>query len=108
MKQWYSHLIEIESIIFELDQMKLSNDEKLHLAKLADSSLHNAILDMVLSQLSEFDKRKFIDHVTENDHDKLWKFLNERVDDVEMKITKVANQLKDELKKDLKEAKRYA
>lgn len=107
MKQWYSHLVEIESIIVELDQMNLSSEEKLHLAKLIDSSLHHTILDAVLGQLSDSDKRKFMNHLTENDHDKIWKFLNEKVDGIEIKVKKAADQLKEELSKDLKEAKKY-
>ena len=108
MKQWYSHLVEIESIIIELDQMDLSHEEKLHLAKLVDSSLHHTVLDAVLSELSDSDKRKFVSHLNENDHDKIWKFLNEKVDNVEVKIKKVAEQLKKELAKDLKEAKKLS
>ena len=108
MKQWYSHLVEIESIIIELDQMDLSHEEKLHLAKLVDSSLHHTVLDAVLSELSDSDKRKFVSHLNENDHDKIWKFLNEKVDNVEIKIKKVAEQLKQELAKDLKEAKKLS
>lgn len=106
MKQWYSHLIEIESIIVELDQMGLSEQEKLHLAKLVDSSLHHTILDVVLSQLSDEDKRKFINHINENDHDKIWEFLNEKAEDIEIKIKKAVDDLKKELHKDLKDAKK--
>lgn len=108
MKQWYSHLIEVESIIIELDQMDLSHEEKLHLAKLVDSSLHHTVLDAVLSELSDSDKRKFVSHLNENNHDKIWKFLNEKVDNVEIKIKKVAEQLKKGLAKDLKEAKKLS
>ncbi len=106
MKNWYSHLIETESIMIELDQMNLSSEEKLHLAHLVDSSLHNTILDVVLSQLSEQDKRKFVNHLSENNHEKIWNFLNEKIDGIESKIKKAAEDLKSEMNKDLKEAKK--
>lgn len=106
MKQWYTHLIEIESIIIELDKMELSKEEKLHLAHLINSSLHHVVLDAVLSQLQEQDKAVFIRHLNEDDHDKIWKFLNEKVEGIEDRIKKVADQLIEELKKDLKEAKK--
>lgn len=106
MKQFYSHLVEIESIIIELDKMNLSQEEKLHLAHLVDSSLHHTILNAILSELEDEDKRKFMHHLNEGDHDKIWSLLNEKVSEVEMKIKKAADSLKDELKKDLKEAKR--
>lgn len=103
MKQFYSHLIETESIIVELDKLDLSNDQRIHLATLVDSSLHHVILDAVLSELSEEDRRVFLRHVHENDHDKIWQFLNEKIDNIEDKIKKAAEDLKGELHKDLKE-----
>src|SRR3989344_8025382 len=102
MKQWYSHLVEIELIIIELDKMELSKEEKLHLAHLINSSLHHVVCDAVLSQLQDKDKALFIRHLHEDNHDKIWKFLNEKVDGIEAKIKRAADDLTDELKKDLK------
>lgn len=106
MKYFYTHLIETESIMVELDKMDLSSEEKLHLAQLIDSSLHHTILDAIFSELSEQDKKALVSHLKEDDHKKTWKFLNEKVDGVEEKIKKAAEDLKVELHKDLKEAKR--
>ena|SRR3989304_10301665 len=105
-KLFYSHLIEIESIITELDKLDLSTEQKIHLTNLIDSSLHHTILDAILSELSAEDKRVFLGTFAENDHSKIWKFLNERIDKIEEKIKKAADGLKDELHRDLKEAKR--
>lgn len=105
MRLWYSHLIEIESIIIELDKMELSKMEKLHLAHLVDSSLHQAILDAVLSKLQEQDKRKFMMHLKIGDHSKIWQFLNSKVDNIEEQIKKAAADLKSKLHKDIKEAR---
>ncbi|OGE29351.1 hypothetical protein A2867_03290 [Candidatus Daviesbacteria bacterium RIFCSPHIGHO2_01_FULL_40_11] len=105
MKQFYSHLIEIESIVVELDKMDLTEEQKVHLTGLIDSSLHHTILDAVLSELSPQDKRVFLNHLQDGDHSKIWKFLNEKVDNIEDKIKTTADDLKEELKKDLKEAK---
>ncbi len=106
MKYFYTHLVEVESIIVELDKMNLSEEEKLHLATLVDSSLHHTILDAVLSELSASDKRVFIKHLNEGDRDKIWKFLNDKVDGVEIKIKKAADDLKRQLQQDLRKAKR--
>lgn len=106
MKQWYAHLIEIESIIVELEKLDLSREEKLHLTHLVDSSLHHTILDAVFSQLKEEDKRALISHLKEGNHNKIWKFLNEKVAGVEDKIKKAAEDLKKELHKDLKRARK--
>lgn len=106
MKHFYEHLIEIESITFELDKLDLDEQQKIHLASLVDSSLHHAILDAILSELSDQDKRVFLKHLSENDHLKIWKFLNAKVENIEDKIKSAAKDLKEELHKDIKESKR--
>lgn len=106
MATFYSHLIEIESIIIELDKMDLSKEQKHHLAELIDSSVHHTILDAVLSELSPEDKKIFINYLRENDHGKIWKFLKEKLENIEEKIKNVASGLKKELHEDLKEAKK--
>lgn len=106
MKYFYSHLVEIQSINQSLDELDLSHEERLHLAQLIDSTLHHTILDSILSELSNSDKRVFVQHISQNNHDKIWQFLNEKADGIENKIKKVADELKVELHKDLKEAKK--
>ncbi|OGE37201.1 hypothetical protein A3B45_05275 [Candidatus Daviesbacteria bacterium RIFCSPLOWO2_01_FULL_39_12] len=106
MKYFYSHLIEIESLIIELDKLDLSLEEKSHLSSLVDSSLHHTILDVVLSQLSEKDKKVFLNHLQKNEHDKIWQFLSSKVDKIEEKIINAAEELKKQLHKDIKDAKK--
>lgn len=106
MKHFYSHLIEIESITVELDQMDLSESERIHLASLIDSNLHHSILAAVLSELSDRDKKAFMMHLIDQDNDKIWDLLNERLDKVEDKIKKVAEEIKKELHEDIKESQR--
>ena len=106
MKYFFSHLIEIESIIIELDKLDLSKEQKIHLTSLIDSSLHHTVLDAVLSELSDQDKRVFLNHLQEDNHDKIWKFLNEKIDKVEDKIKAIADDLKVKLHKDLQKAKK--
>lgn len=105
MKYFYAHLIEIESVIAKLDQMSLSPEQKVHLTALIDSSLHHSILDAILSELSEQDKRIFLNHLKEDDRNKIWKFLNEKIDNIEGKIMKTAEDLKVQLHKDLQGSK---
>lgn len=104
-KYFFSHLVEIESLSMELDKLDLTDEQKLHLADLIDSSLHHIILDTILSQLSEEDKRLFLKHVHEDDHDKIWQFLNDKVENIEEKIKKAAEGLVKEMHEDIKKAK---
>lgn len=106
MKHFYSHLIEFEPLVFELDNLNLSKNEKLHLAHLVDSNLHHNVLDAVLSELGENDKRLFLEHLALGDHFKIWEFLKNKVDNIEAKIKKVAEELKEELHKDINISKR--
>lgn len=104
MKYFYQHLIEIESVTIELDKLDLSKEQKTHLADLIDSSLHHTILDAILSEVSESDKKVFLNYLKTEDQEKIWKFLNGKIDNIESKIKKAAEDLKIELHKDLKEA----
>lgn len=104
---FYNHLIEIDSIIIELDKVDLSKEQKQHLSELLDSSLHHTILDAVLSELTEDDKKVFLKHVHDGDNEKIWEFLNGKIDHIEDKIKKAAEDLKVELHRDLKGAKKY-
>ncbi len=106
MKYFYTHLVEVESIIVKLDNMKLSDKERLHLANLFDSTIHHTILDTVLSNLKDSDKRLFVNHMSENNHDKIWKFLKEKIDNIEEKIKISADLIKKEFENDLKEAEK--
>lgn len=105
MRQFYTHLIEMESLIVELDNIGLTDAQKVHLTSLIDSSLHHTILDAILSQLKDGEKIIFLNHLKENDHGKIWQFLNSRIDNIEDKIKKTAKELKDELHEDIKKSR---
>lgn len=91
------------SITVALGDMELTKEERLHLLSLAESNVHHAIIDAVLSELSDNDKRKFIEHLNSDNHDEIWKLLNSKVENVEEKIKKAAEDIKKELHKDIKD-----
>lgn len=104
-KHFYTHLVEIESLTVELDELDLSEKQRIHLAQLIDTSIHHTVLDAIFSELSDKDKIELFKHLIGEDNEKVWQFLNSRVDNVEERIKKVADELRDQLKKDIKEAK---
>lgn len=104
-KHFYHHIVETDSLITELNELDLVEEERKELATLIHSSLHHAVLDAILSELSEEDKRRFLKHLVSDDHEKLWMLLNEKIEGVEEKIKKAAHALKEQLSKDIKEAK---
>lgn len=104
MKYFYSHIIEIDSLLIELDKLDLNQKQKEHLTSLVDSSLHHAILDAIFSKLSDQDKRIFTNHLTVGKDDKIWEFLNNKIEDVEQEIKKAVKGLKDEMHEDISKA----
>lgn len=106
MIKFYSHIITIQSLIVKLDQMGLSEQERLHLAHLLDSTLHHTVLEVVLSELSEQDKVTFVKLHSRNDNEKIMEFLNSKVEKIEDKIKMAAEQLTKELHKDIADANR--
>lgn len=100
-RHFYSHIAETESIIIELNQLELKEEEKRHLISLVESNLYHTILDAILSELSEEDKRVFLEHLSLDDHDKIWGFLNEKIENIEDKIKKASDGLKERLHKDI-------
>jgi len=105
-KHFYSHIVETSSISLALGDMEdLSAEERKHLIGLAEENLHHAILDAVLSELSEEDKQQFLLLVAKGENDKIWKLLLERVENIEEKIKNTAEALKKELHEDIDESK---
>lgn len=103
-KHFYSHLIETSTVSLALGDMELSQEERLELISLAHDNLHHAILDAVLSELSENDKKLFLQHLAIDDHDKIWELLKKKVVNIEEKIKQTADTLKKELHSDIAEA----
>lgn len=105
MNYFYSHLIKIESITVKLEEMGLSENQKIHLSSLLDSTIHHTVLDLILSKLSPEDKEAFLYKLKENPKDKqLLEFLNTRVDNIEEEIKQTVEKLKVELHEDIQEA----
>lgn len=105
-KTFYSHLVNVDSLTLEIHALEMTDEEKANLLHLIDSSLHHMILDVILSELSEEDKRIFLTHLAHDNTDKLWEHLNSKVDNIEEKIKRAATSLKAELYKDIHDTKK--
>lgn len=105
-KHFYSEVIDTSSISLALGEMDLAPEERKHLIDLAHDNLHHAILDVVLSELSDKDKQKFLLLLSQDDQEKIWSLLDERIDNVKDKIKKTAQDLKKELHKDIEDSKK--
>lgn len=105
---FYSHLIKIETVIIELESMDLSLKQKHDLAAVIDSAIHNQVLDLILSKLTQDDKKVFLEKMYLNPHDlTILDFLKEKISGLEEQITREVDILVVELHQDLKQAKHY-
>lgn len=103
-KHFYSHIVETSSISLALGEIELTQEERKHLIELASENLHHAILDAVLSELSDKDKEEFLVLLATEEHDKIWRLLTERIDNIEDKIKQTTKDLEKELHKDIEES----
>lgn len=107
MAIFYTKYIVIEDLITELHGLDLSDKERHHLATLVDSSLHHAILNEILNNLSEEDKREFLHQLNQDpENEKIMDFLKEKVDKIEDKIRHVSEELVKEMHEDIKGARK--
>ncbi len=107
MAYFYSHIVEIETVTSKLDEMNLKDDHKKHLTQLVDSTIHHTVLDIILSRLSDADKKIFLEKLAENPSDKeLLNFVTTKVGGIEGEIKKAVKELKEELHADIKEAQK--
>lgn len=104
-RQFYHQLIELETIHVSLGELDLSPEEKEELLGLVDDHIHHTVLDTMLSELTEDDKKLFLSYVTQERHDDTWKLLKEKVANSEKKIVKAVKSLKRELHEDINKAR---
>lgn len=105
---FYEQVIETSQISLELGNMNLSGEERRELTILVSKNIHAVVLDTVLSELSEEDKKTFLKNLSENNHEKIWQHLKTKIDQVEEKIRKSIEETKKELLEDIEKAKKLS
>lgn len=103
---FYSHIVEIDSIHSSLDELGLEMHEKHQLIIIVESSVHHVVMDTVMSELSDRDKKLFLGHVMSKDHEKVWDLISNKINDAENKIKQAVENLKQKLHTDIKETKK--
>lgn len=106
MNYFYSHLVEIDSVVLALNDLEISAEEKKRLEELAHDQLRDTIMHAILSELAEKDKKIFLSNVRYESHEKIWKHLNQKVEKIQEKIIMAAEDLKHDLHKDIEGIKR--
>lgn len=104
-KYFYSHIVDFEPLSLELEELDLEEHEREELRDLIDSNVYHAILEAIMDELSEEDKKVFLEHISHDNHDKVWSHLRTRVENIEDKIKSAAELMMRELYKDIKDVK---
>lgn len=104
-KHFYSHLIEIDSLYISLHLLDMKKEEREELIVIVESSIHHVVLDTVLSELSDNDKKIFLSHVGAEKHDSIWHLLQAKTKNIENKIFRSVEKLKKDLNKDITKTK---
>lgn len=106
-KHFFSHLVEISTLETEIDGFSLSPPQKEELKGIIHESIYHSVLDAILTELSEDDKKIFLSHLVSEDHEKIWGFVNKKILFIEDKIKVAAEDIKSELHKDIKETSKH-
>jgi len=101
---FYSHLVEIDTISHELEQLNLKKNEHEQLLSIVKVQIHHVAVDTVLSELTEDQKNEFLKHLHAGKHEKTWKHVNKHIKNAEKKIKLAVDKLLVELKGDIKES----
>ena len=104
-KYFYSHLIELDILETQLNTLNLTAEEKKELTELAHQNIHHAVMDAIFLLLKEEDKKRFLELLSEGEHDKVLGHLNNKVEKIEEKIQSAASEVKKELMADIKKLK---
>ncbi|MFI5265187.1 MAG: hypothetical protein ACHQT7_00395 [Candidatus Levyibacteriota bacterium] len=107
-RQFYSHLVTVHLVAEELDTLGFSEKEKEELLHHVHGSIHYAVLDVTLDALPEEHKKTFLEHVNNNDHEKVWEYLDEHAQGIKEKIKDVTSSLVEEFLEDIRKIKTKA
>jgi len=107
-KHFYSHIITTTDITLKLSEMDLTEEEKNHLESLLEANIHSVVVETILSELSNDDKKQFLQNLVSDNHQITLEHLKLKINNVENKITDSIENLKKELLDDLEEAKKLA
>lgn len=106
MTYFYSHLIQVDDLVVALEELDLDTHHKHHLSTLADSTIHQSILELILNKLSPTEKVEFVKMINDNPNDpKLILYLKERVEGIEDEIKDTVEKIKQDLHQDIQEVK---
>ena len=107
-KIFYDHLIILEEVEIELDNLQLDKDERRELEHLIEETIHHRMVGKILTKLPKPHHEEFLKKFASAPHDpSLIHYLNHKIkESVEKHIAKEIESLKKELLTELKGQKK--
>ncbi|MFS8158648.1 MAG: hypothetical protein ACMG6E_00275 [Candidatus Roizmanbacteria bacterium] len=76
-------------------------EEKKHLQTIIISTIHHSVIDLILSELPESQKKTFLLLLSDNNHDEIWILISAHVKEPEKKIKNTVESLRKDLLTDI-------
>ena len=105
-KHFYSHLIQVNDIILDLGDLEMTSEERVHLLALLEANIHTTVVNTVLNELPESEKKIFLQNILIDNHNKTLEHLWKNSADIEQKIKDSVENLLKEMKKDISSVKK--
>lgn len=102
---FYRQIVNIDVIDEQINLLDLDEGEKRELKDLARLNLHHAIIDAILNELGDEQKKQFLINLSEGNHTKTLQHLEKNIKNVESIIKIASAQLSAELHADIREVK---
>jgi hypothetical protein len=107
-KLYYDHLVILEDVEIELNQMGLDRSERAEIEDLIEETIHHRVLERVLQHLPQEHHEEFLGKFTKAPHDpSLIRYLDQKIEaSVERHIKDEMEKLKKELLEDIRTSKK--
>lgn len=102
---FYDHLVNIHELHIEFDRLEIPAEERNELMRLADSTVHHEVFDLVMIELPNEHKEIFLERLSNDPSDiNILNFLEERVPGIKDRIKERAERVTKDLLQELKKA----
>lgn len=100
---FYDHLITIHDLHVEFDRLEIPVLERGELMRLADSTVHHEVFDLLMIEIPEQHHKEFLEKFSEDPGDpSLLTFIKEKSPGIEDKIKNRIEKVKQDLLKETK------
>lgn len=98
-------MISLEHVRLELSGLNLTQKQQNELLEIAQKQIHHVMMDQALTHIKGDDKKRFLQYVANEEHDKAWEVLRTHAKDVEKYLLHAAHEIYEQLREDIRALK---